>query len=91
MQIKLLDYRGTPTWVEIPDDCQEISGVILSGDMVMEKPFHKDSSNDRIHNFFDGYFTILRKDFEEWNKRGKDSYCLPGDYGWDEQDDDRDE
>ena len=86
MQIKLLDYQGTPTWVEIPDDCQEISGVILSGDMVMERPFYKDSSNNRITDYYDGRFTILRKDFEEWNKRGEGSYCLPGNWCWDEQD-----
>ena len=35
MKIKLLDWNAKATWVKIPDDTDYISGIILSGDMVM--------------------------------------------------------
>lgn len=73
MKIKLLDFLGKPTWVEVPDDTQEVSGVILSGDMVLEKPIHKDTSNKRINDFYDGFWTVKRNNFEKLNAL-EDSY-----------------
>ena len=76
MEISLLDYEGTKNIVEIPDDTEYISGVILNGDMVMEYPFHMDSSehNPRTIDYYDGYFKIERKDFHKLNEEGASSY-----------------
>lgn len=67
MKIRLLDWNRNATWVDIPDDTQEVSGVILSGDMVMEKPIHADSSDGRFFSFYDGYWVVKRKDFDKLN------------------------
>lgn len=67
MRIKLLDWEGSAKWVNVPDDTQEVSGVILSGDMVMEKPIHVDSSGCRLHNFYDGSWSVKREDFDKLN------------------------
>ncbi len=67
MKIQLLDYRGSATWVDVPDDTEEISGVILSGDMVMERPIRADASDDRIHDWYDGAWFVKRKDFDRFN------------------------
>ena len=62
MRIKLLDLEGSAKWVDVPDDTQEVSGVILSGDMVMEEPIHADSSDCRLHSFYDGFWSVKRED-----------------------------
>ena len=67
MKIKLLDFEGTATWVDVPDETQEVSGVILSGDMVMEKPLHMDSSDCRLHSFYDGFWVVKRENFDKLN------------------------
>jgi len=63
MLIKLLDFLGAPKVVEVPDDTLEVSGIILSGDMVMTRPFRADASNDRINDFYDGDWFVRREDF----------------------------
>lgn len=73
MKIKLLDWKKTETWVEIPDDTQVIVGCVLSGDMVMEHPIYKDSSHDRITDFYDGSWSVKREDFDKLNQL-TDSY-----------------
>ena len=67
MKIKLLDWKNKETWVEIPDDTQVIVGCVLSGDMVMEHPIYKDSSEDRITDFYDGSWSVKREDFDKLN------------------------
>ena len=67
MLIKLLDWDNRAKWVEVPDDTQEVSGVILSGDMVMERPFHADASDSRFVSFYDGSWTVKREDFDKLN------------------------
>ena len=67
MKIRLLDWAGNPKWVEVPDDTEKVSGVILSGDMVMEKPFHADASDDRFFDFYDGAWEVRREDFDKLN------------------------
>jgi len=67
MKIRLLDFERNATWVDIPDDTQEVSGVILSGDMVMERPIHADASDDRVTDFYDGAWFVKRKDFDKLN------------------------
>ena len=68
IKINLIDYAGNKVPVELDDNTDKISGVILSGDMVMEKPFHKDTSNCREVGFYDGVFEISKKNFDELNK-----------------------
>ena len=67
MRIKLLDWEGFANWVDVPDDTQEVSGVILSGDMVMERPIHADASDNRFFNFYDSAWVVKRKDFDKLN------------------------
>jgi hypothetical protein len=66
-KIILRDYHGNPKEVEINEDVEYISGVILSGDMVMEKPYYCDSSNNRVFSFYDGPFHISKENFEKMN------------------------
>lgn len=69
MKIKLLDYDGVSFEVDIPDDTECITGEIVSGDTVMEAPFHFDTGkNSRIANFFDGEFRIPAKNFAKMNE-----------------------
>lgn len=67
MKIQLLDWDGNPKWVEVPDDTEKVSGVILSGDMVMEKPIHADAADDRFVDFYDGAWEVCREDFDKLN------------------------
>ena len=53
--------------MEVPDDTEKVSGVILSGDMVTEKPFHADASDDRFVSFYDGAWEVRREDFDKLN------------------------
>lgn len=69
MKIKLLNYAGISHEVEIPEDTEYISGQVISGDMVLEYPVHYDTgAKDRIMDFNDGSFRILRKDFDKLEK-----------------------
>lgn len=68
MKIRLLDWAGEPKWVEIPDDTQVIVGCILSGDMVLEHPIHADANDSRIYDFYDGCWSVERKDFDKFNQ-----------------------
>ena len=66
--------------VEIPREIikeveKEIVIEIISGDMVMTKPFFVDSSNDRTLNFYDGGAIISCDKFEKLNEL-KSSYDL---------------
>lgn len=67
MKVKLLDGDGNPKWVEIPDDTEKVSGIILSGDMVMTSPVHEDASDDRFVDFYDGAWEVRREDFDKLN------------------------
>lgn len=71
----LRDYKGRPTEVKVPADCKYIEGVILSGDMVMHKPFYKDSSSIRKTCYYDGIFHISKCNFDKLNSM-TDSYDI---------------
>ena len=71
MKIRLLDWEWNATWVDIPDDTQEVSGVILSGDMVMERSIHADASDNRFVDFYDGAWVVKRQDFDKLNAIAK--------------------
>lgn len=72
-KVVLRDYAGMPVPIEIQDNVEFISGVIISGDMVMKYPFYKNSNNTRTHNFYDGTFSVSKKNFEKMNSL-QDSY-----------------
>ena len=63
MKIRLLDWQGHSCYVEVPEDTDKIRGIILSGDMIMLEPLYRDSSRDRVYDYYDGYFVVERKDF----------------------------
>ena len=46
MKIKLLDYKGEPTFVDIPDNTEKISIIIVSGNMIMTYPVICDSCSE---------------------------------------------
>lgn len=68
MKIKLLDYSGEEHYVEIPDNTDELVITIVSGDMIMHKPVYYDTGTLRMMNFFDGYYTIPKKNFAKLEK-----------------------
>lgn len=63
MKIKLLDYSGEEHYVEIPDDTEKLVITIVSGDMIMHKPIYYDTGTPRMVDFFDGCYTIPKKNF----------------------------
>lgn len=58
MIIYLLDFEGGRHSVEVPDSTKEISGTVISGDMVMTEPFYFDTRDDRLADYNDGDFSI---------------------------------
>lgn len=76
MKISLFDYNSVKHEVEIPDNTQEISGIILSGDMVMLKPFLYDTGNGRIQDLYDGTFTIKKDKLKSTNHCKTVDECL---------------
>ena len=75
MKLRLLNYAGEEHFCEIPDDTQEIVIDILSGDMVMTYPIFFDTCRNRVMDFYDGSFTISKKDFHYLDEI-KESYDL---------------
>ena len=75
MKIRLLDFEGTPKWVNIPDG-KDASGVVLSGDMVMTSPINADASKSRLADFYDGPWHLRADQIEEWNKFGERPYAI---------------
>lgn len=65
MTITLLDYDARSYEVEIPDDTEYISGVVISGDQILEYPFHFDTGKGRIMDFYDGSFKITKENFSK--------------------------
>ena len=63
MKIRLLDYLNKEHFVDIPDDTELIEIRVISGDMVMTSPVYYDTSDDRIMNYNDGWFSLRREDF----------------------------
>lgn len=78
MKITLRNWNNQKVPIEIPDDTEYIFGDIISGDMVMEYPFHFDADVDgeRTIAFYDGHFKIERKDFSKLDADDLDVYDL---------------
>lgn len=65
MTITLLDYAARSYKVEIPDDTEYISGIVVSGDQILEYPHHFDTGVKRMMDFYDGSFKITKENFSK--------------------------
>lgn len=70
MKVRLLNWNSEETFVEIPDDTEEITIEIVSGDMIMTSPVYADSdvNHTRILQFTDGMFTLTKDQFHRLNE-----------------------
>ena len=75
MKLRLLDYTGKEYFCEVPDNTEQVTINIVSGDMVMVDPVHFDTSNTRIMGFYDGTVTLSKEEFYKLDKV-EDSYDL---------------
>lgn len=75
MKIRLLDYNSNEHFAEIPDDTEEITIKIISGDMVITSPIHFDTSDRRIIDFNDGTIVLKKNEFYKLDE-AKSSYNL---------------
>lgn len=68
MKLRLLDYAGKEYFCEVPDNTEQVTINIVSGDMVMVDPVHFDTSNTRIMGFYDGTVTLSKEEFYKLDK-----------------------
>lgn len=73
MKVRLLDYARQEHFVDIPDDTEEIVINVITGDMVMVKPIHYDTSDCRMMDFFDATIVLNKGQFHVLDK-AKSSY-----------------
>lgn len=88
MKVRLLDYKGDDHFVDVPDDTDEITIRIISGDMVMTSPVRYDTSDDRMVNYFDGEFTLDKQDFHFLDEVRSTNDFMSVMYGYDLYEDD---
>jgi len=74
MIIYLRDCYNKKHSVVIPDDTEYISGVVLSGDMVMKHPFNFDPSDNRRVNINEGHFYFRKEQFSLLKEDSFDIY-----------------
>lgn len=65
MTITLLNYAAQSYEVEIPDNTEYISGIVVSGDQILEYPFHFDTGEGRMMDFYDGSFKVTKENFNK--------------------------
>lgn len=75
MKLRLLNYAGKASFYEVPDNTEQVTINIISGDMVMINPVHFDTGRDRTMSFYDGTVTLDKKEFYKLEKI-KNSYDL---------------
>lgn len=75
MKLRLLDYTGKEYFCEVPDNTEQVTINIVSGDMVMVSPVHFDTSNTRRMSFYDGTVILSKEEFYKLDKV-EDSYDL---------------
>ena len=75
MKLRLLDYLGKEYFCEVPDNTEQVTINIVSGDMVMVSPVHFDTCNTKRINFYDGTVTLSKEEFYKLDKV-EDSYDL---------------
>lgn len=75
MKLRLLDYAGEEYFCEVPDNTEQVTIDIITGDMVMVDPVYFDTSNDRMMDFYDGTMVLNKEEFHKLEKINK-SYDL---------------
>lgn len=65
MKLRLLNYAGEEYFCEVPDNTEQITINIISGDMVMINPVYFDTSNNRMMNFHDGTVVLNKEKFHK--------------------------
>ena len=75
MKLRLLDYARTEHFCEVPDNTEQVTINIISGDMVMVSPVYFDTSHTRLMNYYDGTVILSKKEFYKLDKI-EDSYDL---------------
>lgn len=75
MKLRLLDYAGKEHFCEVPDNTEQVTINIISGDMVMIDPVYFDTSNDRMMSFHDGTVVLNKEEFHKLEEID-DSYDL---------------
>lgn len=68
MEIRLLDYRDSEFFVDIPDDTESITIKVICGNMVMTHPVYFDISDCRFANVNDGVVTLKKEQFHYLNE-----------------------
>ena len=68
MKLRLLDYARKEYFCEVPDNTEQITINIISGDMVMVDPVHFDTSNNRITDLYDGTIILKKEEFHKLKK-----------------------
>lgn len=68
MKLKLLNYKGKSTFVEIPDNTEKTNIIIASSDMIMTYLVICDSCPElRTLSFLDGVYIINKENFDKLN------------------------
>lgn len=81
MNIDLLDWSGKKHSVEIPDDTEEVTIKLVSGDMILLKPVYFDTGlGTKDTHFYGGEYTITRDKFKALSslKGSYDLFSLAG-------------
>ena len=65
MKLRLLNYAGEEYFCEVPNNTEQITINIISGDMVMINPVYFDTSNNRMMNFHDGTVVLNKEEFHK--------------------------
>lgn len=75
MKLRLLDYKGKERFCKIPDNTEQVTINIISGDMVMIDPIYFDTSYNHIMDFDDGTVVLNKEQFHILDEI-EDSYDL---------------
>lgn len=59
MELKLMNYLGEVTKIADINEGDYVQIDVITGDWVMRLPFHIDTANDRLKDFFDGSVSFI--------------------------------
>ena len=65
MKLRLLNYAGEEYFCEVPNNTEQVTIDIISGDMVMVDPVYFDTSNDRLIDFYSGTIVLNKEEFHK--------------------------
>ena len=68
MKLRLLNYAGIEHFCEVPDNTEQVTINIISGDMIMINPVYFDTSNDRIIDFYNVTVVLNKEEFHKLEK-----------------------